>query len=296
MIDNIVILGISGSTAYIFNEEFPELKKIDIVPYNIKYSRYLPVTLSLMFDLFRIFRVIKREHAQLENIIREHKIDVVISDNRFGLYHPLIESVYITHQLTIKAGVFSGLANSIHHRFIKKFNHVWVPDFADPERSLAGELSVNTVSKHAKYIGPLSRLDASVIKTDTYDILCLLSGVEPQRSMLEVKLIECFKGSAKKICLVRGTKDVLKVEPEGNFTVIDLPNAGLLAQCIRNSTAIICRSGYSTLMDLHKFQKKELILIPTPGQTEQLYLAHYWQKKYGAKVLKQRNSQNFEFD
>ncbi len=284
---NVVILGVTQSTRIILDEEFPQLKKIEIEPYNIRYSRIIPLAFKLMFDSVRIFKVIKKEQAQLQEIVKENKVEVVISDNRFGLYHQAIESVYITHQLNIQAGILSGLANYIHHRFIKKFNHVWVPDAEKMNDSLAGNLSRHANFKNCNYLGALSRLDASVNKTTTYDQLILLSGVEPQRSILEEKLVAQLKKSTARICLVRGTdSEFLVILPE-TVTVINLPNALQLAQCIQNSTTVICRSGYSTLMDMYTFHKKELILIPTPGQTEQLYLANYWKEKHHVQVVLQ---------
>jgi predicted glycosyltransferase len=41
---------------------------------------------------------------------------------------------------------------------------------------------------------------------------------------------------------------------------------------------VISRSGYTTVMDLVKLKKKS-ILVPTPGQTEQEYLAGYLMQK-----------------
>lgn len=294
MLTNVVILGVTPTTALIFNEEFPTLKKIDIEPYTITYSKTLPLSVKLLFDMPRILKVIKKEQQQLVQIIKEHKIDVVISDNRFGLYNKEVECIYITHQLNIQTGIFSFIVNKIHHRYIKLFNKVWVPDFEEDSKCLAGKLSRNTSLNNVVYIGPLSRLQKTDRVEDEFDYLCLLSGPEPSRTDLETILINAANVSNKKICLVRGMYPIPH-SINKNITTIDLPGALQLSQLINNSKTVVCRSGYSTLMDLHQLQKKECILIPTPGQDEQLYLAGYWKRKFGARVIEQKDLESFEF-
>lgn len=286
MAENTVILGTTPGTSLILDQEFPGLKKIGIEPYNIRYSKILPLVLKLAMNAPRIFGVIKKEHEQLKQIIKDHHIDLIISDNRFGLYHSSVEGIYITHQLDIKAGIFSALANRIHRRYMKKFSKVWVPDFEDREKSLAGDLSANPGLQNLSYIGPLSRLSIPAGISEPLDYLILLSGAEPQRSVLEEKLCDTFRNAEKNVTLVRGTLKPLQVDP-GNIRVIDLPDALLLPKLICAAKTVICRSGYSSLMDMHLLEKKDLILVPTPGQSEQLYLAAYWEKSYGAIVITQ---------
>ena len=295
MADNVVILGLTPITALIFNEEFPNLKKVEIEPYNIRYSHALPLSVKLLLDAPGIFGVIKRERLQLQEIIKEHQIDIVISDNRFGLYNKNVECIYITHQLNIQAGLFSGIANAIHHHFMKQFHKIWVPDLEDESKSLAGKLSRNTSLQNVSYMGALSRLSIEDKTGNEYDYLCLLSGPEPLRSNLEKVLIEKANQSDKHICFVRGTAKGLKSFANKNVTVVDMPNAKDLSQLIISSGMVVCRSGYSTLMDLHHLQKTNYILIPTPGQDEQEYLANYWKQKFGATVVQQKDLRTFSF-
>ncbi len=284
-----VILGVTKTTVLIFNEEFPTFKKIDIEPYNISYSQAFPLSIKLLFEAPRILGVIKKEQQQLAKIIKEHQIDVVISDNRFGLSNKNVECIYMTHQLNIEAGVFSFIANKIHHYFIKQFNSVWIPDYEDEENCLAGKLSASSSLKNVTYLGPLSRLKkVDEIKAE-YEYLCLLSGPEPLRAELEIILIEKANLSNKKIAIVRGSKQILNSTLNDNIALIDMPDALHLSQLISNSKTIVCRSGYSTLMDLHHLQNTNCILIPTPGQHEQVYLANYWEQKFGAKVINQKD-------
>ncbi len=292
---NQIILGVTEITSCIFDEEFPDLKKVNIESYRIRYSKKIPLGLILLLDSVRILKVIKKENQQLKKIINDHKIDVIISDNRFGLYNNHLESIYITHQLNIHAGLFSFFANKIHHHYIEKFNQVWVPDFEDQKKCLAGMLSRNKALKNITYMGPLSRLPLAKKKEIQFDYLCLLSGPEPLRTELELLLIEKAKLTEKKIGVVRGSHLKMQHTAPENLIVIDMPTAENLSRLIQNSNTIICRSGYSTLMDLHHLKQQSVILIPTPGQFEQSYLADYWQQKFGAKVILQKDLPSFSF-
>lgn len=292
--NNTLILGVTPLTKLIFDDEFPNLKKIDLEPYNISYSQKQSLTLKLLLDFPRIKKVIKKENEQLKHLIKENKIEVVISDNRLGLFNTEIETVYMTHQVNIQAGICSFLANKIHHYYIKNYNKIWIPDFDNVQQSLAGKLSQPSPFKNTSYIGPLSRLEKNGSNEFSFDYLFLVSGPEPHRTSFENTLIEIATKTNKKVCLVRGTNLNLETKISGNMTVFDLPNSNILSQLITNSETIVCRSGYSTLMDLHYLSKTKLILIPTPSQPEQIYLAEYWQTKFGAKNLQQSKLKDFE--
>lgn len=293
MTNNVVVLGVTKTTSLIFDEEFPQLKKVEVIPYNIKYSKALPVAVKLLLDAPRIFNVIKSERKQLEQIIKDYNINVVISDNRFGMSSKNVESIYITHQLNVQAGIFSTIANKIHHHYIKQFNVVWVPDFENEKDNLAGKLSHHHDLKNVIYVGPLSRLPISNSKENGFDYLCILSGPEPLRTELERVLIEKANKSDKSICIVRGTDKKLKSFVNKNITIIDAPSANELSQWIIDAKTIVCRSGYSTLMDLHHLNKQNCVLIPTPGQEEQEYLANYWSGKSGFQVIHEKDLKTF---
>ncbi len=160
---------------------------------------------------------------------------------------------------------------------------------------MAGKLSRNRSIKNVKYLGVLSRLKAEEQHTDPFDYLCLLSGPEPQRSLLEAVLIEKAIVSDKKIVIVRGTQLIQKTATTENVKIINMPTAIELSQLIRAANTIVCRSGYSTLMDLKQLQKEKFIFVPTPGQAEQIYLANYWKEKFSARVIMQDDLDQFIF-
>jgi uncharacterized protein (TIGR00661 family) len=274
-----IVIATGGECKILLQKEFPDLDFVELKGYGVQYSRNkyrMPLKLLLQFP--KLFYRILAEKRWLKKIIRQYKIDAVISDNRFGLNHEKIPCVYITHQLKIKTGnSFTGqIAQKIHYHFINKFKVCWVPD-AGGEINLAGELSHPAVLPDPPviYLGPLSRFEKKEI-TIKYDLCIILSGPEPQRTVFEkiiLKGLDDFSGS---VLFVRGL-------PGKTFTnelkdpAIEIKNhlpAAELNLAIQQSKLIICRSGYTTVMDLVKLQKKA-ILVPTPGQTEQEYLAKY---------------------
>lgn len=246
----------------------------------------------------KINRLIRAEKKILAQLILEKKYDLVISDNRFGLSHKTTECIFITHQLFLKTPVFSKLANKINRSYINKYSKVWVPDYPQPGRRLAGDLvEAVQIKIPVTYIGPQSYL--STIKPNettfyAFDYLVLLSGEEPQRSILEELLLKKFKNTEKKIVLVRGTN--LKKRPDTSIQMIDFAYGEALLKLIVNAKTVICRSGYSSLMDLHLLNKRDLILIPTPGQSEQEYLAAYWQQKFGTRTVLQKKIESADFN
>lgn len=239
-------------------------------------------------DAPRIFGIIRREQKTLKQIILKHKIDVVISDNRFGLYGENIHTVFITHQLFLKAPFAGSLAQRINKKYILKFDEIWVPDYEDSGRNLSNELSHGRrYHPNIKYIGPQSRLINYERVAKKYDYLFLLSGPEPQQSILKKALLQKVKLYPQyefALATTSGDPDYDK-----NLESFVLPDSVALGKLICESKTVVCRSGYSTLMDLHLLDVKNLILVPTPGQTEQEYLADLWQQRFSAKVVLQKD-------
>lgn len=277
-----------------FPDEFPNLTYIELPSYNIRYSRRGSQVFAMLYNLPKILYGIYREHFFLKKIIKQHQVSTVISDNRFGLWSKKIQSIYITHQLMIKAPsnlkFLEPILWAIHRFFISKYNECWIPDY-EGEDNLSGDLSHKyPLPKNTKFINPLSRfygIDIKDIDTkkDVFDIVVIISGPEPQRTIFEKQMVEKYFNSEDKTLIIQGLpKDTNHCTHENseNKNLYILPHLDTknLAVCLINAHKIVCRSGYSTIMDLHALDclhKAEL--IPTPGQTEQEYLAYYHQLK-----------------
>ena len=266
-----VILAADSRPLHLLSNEFPQLEMIRFEGYNVKYSKYLPMSLSMIFQIPKLLWNIKKENAALEEIIKQYRIDGVISDNRFGLYSSKVPCIFITHQLEIQTPSFSNSIRTFNYQYINKYNSCWVMD--DEKINLAGNLSKpDALPNNTHYIGTQSRFEKQKIKKK-YDFLVIISGPEPQRTILEKDLVKVLKDRKEKSLVVLGKPELDTNNQIGHLTLKSHLDAKDLNTAISQSELIICRSGYSTIMDLAKLGKKA-IFIPTPGQTEQEYLAY----------------------
>lgn len=280
-----VVFAASGRPLELLIQEFPKNDFIKLKGYNISYPKNGQMALSMLSQLFKIWKGIQLEHKQLQQIIDDYNIDGVISDNRYGLYSKKVPCVFVTHQLQIQSPILSESLQKINFKYIQKFDECWVPD--SDTHQLSGQLSkaYNSLFK-CQYIGALSRFE-SLEKTEDLDVLAIVSGPEPQRSMFEELLKKQLIDSKLKAVLVLGKTEENKEEEIENLKVISHLNAKSLNQQMVNANVVISRSGYSTVMDIAKLHKKA-IFVPTPGQTEQLYLAKYFYDKNRAFAMHQK--------
>lgn len=292
-----VIIAGDGKSLLLLENYFPKLKTIVFKGYNINYSHKVPLVFKMLFQAPKIFMKIRKEHNQLEKIIKEHNIDIVISDNRFGLWSKYIKSIYITHQIMIKMpGILKFLEYPIylfHKKYIKKYDECWIPDI-EQKPNIAGDLTHKfKVPENAKFIGILSRFrnESTNSATKKYDLLIVLSGPEPQRTIFENILIKQISKTRYKTLFVRGLADS-KLFVSNNIELASHLNTNDMKEAILSSEYIISRSGYSTIMDLIVLEKNA-ILIPTPGQTEQEYLAKYYKDK---KIFYSEKQKNFDLE
>lgn len=273
-----VIIACNSIQKALLIQEFPKLGFVHLQGYNLKYGKNRWGTIvRILLQTPKILIKINNENTWLNIFLKSQPVDLVISDNRFGLYAPGVRSIFITHQLSIKTGlgdIADRFAQWFNYRRIKRFSTCWVPDQQGPG-TLAGGLSNpdKLPSIPVRYIGGLSRLNACKEVTGTINLLVILSGPEPQRTIFESLLWPSLQQQPGKTVLVRGLPEGdAAVQSAGNITVYDHAAAGLLNQLICNAELVISRSGYTTIMDLLKLGKKS-ILVPTPGQAEQEYIA-----------------------
>ncbi|MES2371982.1 MAG: glycosyltransferase [Bacteroidota bacterium] len=286
-----VIAAAEGAQAHLLQTEFPSLQILPLAGYRVRYSRSKwGLAFTLLAQLPRLRKIIKEEHQWLDKVIDEHHIDLVISDNRYGLSSQKVPCIFITHQLTIKAPFawIESVLQRVNYSYINKYSSCWVPDVSG-ELNAAGVLSHPAILPRIKvhYIGLLARFQLKPAEKK-YDYCILLSGPEPQRTLLENTLLESLSRTEGTILLVRGkpgSKEIPDTAPH-----IEIKNhlpGSELGQALLQSEYIISRSGYTTVMELLSLQKKS-ILIPTPGQTEQEYLAKKLQADQTCICVEQR--------
>ncbi len=276
-----VVIAAETDAAVLLKKEFLNIKILRLKGYRIKYAKNKAAFWAkIILQIPKIIVAIKREKKWLEKVIDEHKIDIVIADNRFGLYSKKAHCIFITHQLHIKTGngVTEKIAQLINYQHINKFNECWVID-EEKENNFAGELS----HPHkmplipTKYIGALSRFKKYTVEKK-YDVVAVLSGPEPQRSIFENILLGQMQYLKIKIALVRGLPNAENILNAGNIKIYNHLPAEELNELMLASKIIIARSGYTTVMDIAALQQKA-IFVPTPAQSEQEYLAQYLSNK-----------------
>lgn len=271
-----VIIAATGRGLWLLQKEFPNARFIDFSDYDIKYPKNGSMALYMLLRSPLIFYKIYKEHLKLASLIKEHKIDFVISDNRFGLFNKSVKTLYITHQPVIKApGFIEDLLKRIHKQFIKQYDYCWIPDF-EGENNLGGDLThAFKPLKNTAYVGCISRFNKIEIKQKQFDVLVLLSGPEPQRTLIEELIIQQIQNTNYKAVVIRGmTEGKRKRDLTPNIKLIDSATTIELENYISESACVILRGGYCSIADFYKIGRP-VAFIPTPGQTEQEYLAKY---------------------
>ena len=233
---------------------------------------------KLIKSLPKMMEAIREEKRIVKKWIQKYEIDGIISDNRLGVFSNKIPSVFITHQLNVMTGNTTWFTSKLHQYIIKKYNACWVPD-VNAQLNLTGKLGhLENNSLNLRYLGPLSRMHKMALPIQ-YELMIILSGPEPQRGLLEAHLTEEVKRFDGKVVFVKGIIEAeQKKEQIGNVTYYNFMKTRQLEQTFNESKKVLCRSGYTTIMDLVKLHKKAFF-IPTPGQYEQIYLAEKLQNE-----------------
>lgn len=275
-----VVVAGDGNSLALLKIEFPKLQFIFLKGYDISYSSKGNIVLKIIFSVPKILSRILIEHQTLKKIVSENKIDIVISDNRYGLWNRQIKSIFITHQLMIKTPFAEKLLHRLILFFVNKYDECWVPDFEEAD-NLSGDLSHKyTLPRNTFFVGALSRFEAiNTTSSYQYHVMAIISGPEPQRSVFENVVLKELQQTSLKAIVICGKPEVeQKKQIINNIEIVSHLTTDKMQQTILNSKIIISRSGYSTIMDLATLGKK-VIFIPTKGQTEQEYLAELFMQK-----------------
>ena len=275
----IPIIASDGIALELLRKEFPNILTLELPSYQIEYAKNgANFKWKLIKNGPKMIRAILEEKKIIENWIELYAIDAIISDNRLGVYSKKIPSVFITHQLNVMTGNTTWITSKIHQYIIKKYTECWIPDLSGTP-NLTGKLGhIDNPNLKTKYIGPLSRLQKKLLPKK-YDLLVILSGPEPQRGMLEKHLKkEIVKYNGNVIFIEGNIEKEQKTTTIRNVTYYNFMNSTELEQAFNESEMVLCRSGYTTIMDLAQLRKKAFF-IPTPGQYEQEYLAKKLKKE-----------------
>jgi spore coat polysaccharide biosynthesis predicted glycosyltransferase SpsG len=296
-----IYIASEGAHAVVLKEALPNANHLLLKGYRVQYSKKrFWLMAHLMIQIPKILKAIYYEHQWLQKQQAEHTFDVIISDNRFGMFTKNAKSIFVTHQLCIQTPWrwATSLIQKIQYSWLQHFNECWIPDLSNKENSLSGILAHPEILPTIPvfYIGTLSRLYQTPrhITLPHFSFLVLVSGPEPQRTLFEKRVWEEIKNAEANGVVVAG-------RPQDPLNKMDLQFIGekcvclshvdgaTLASLIDATDIVISRGGYTSLMELVPFNK-QLIMVPTPGQTEQEYLGKLWQEKKWALCFDQEAS------
>lgn len=275
-----VILASDGRALELLRQEFPKLTALSLPGYDIRYH-----SKNLLLEMFKeapkLLRAVILENKSIQKMINRHELNGIISDNRLGCFSKKIPCAFVTHQvdMILPSSPLQWLVRQVNYWFISRFSECWVPDVAG-HPNLSGKLSHGTpLYSKVKFIGALSRMQhfpaekKPAHRTGRHDVIAVLSGPEPQRTKLEKKIIEQAKKLPQRFLIVLGKPEESEHFFIGkNIEVKSFLPSKELNQAILASDLFVGRPGYSSVMDLAKLGKPAFF-IPTPGQTEQEYLA-----------------------
>jgi uncharacterized protein (TIGR00661 family) len=275
----IPIIASDGIALELLRKEFPYVKTLKLPSYQIEYAKNAKnFKWKLLKNLPKMIEAIWNEKKKVKKWIKKYDIDGIISDNRLGVISKKVPSIFITHQLNVMTGNTTWITSKLHQNIIKKYDECWVPDFEETP-NLTGKLGhIKKADFNLKYISPLSRMKKKELPI-LFDLMIILSGPEPQRGLLEEKLKTEILHYSGRVVFIKGIIETeQKKEQIGNVTFYNFMNTRQLEQTFNESEIVLCRSGYTTIMDLTKLEKKAFF-IPTPGQYEQEYLAEKLKKE-----------------
>jgi len=287
------IIASDGIALELLRKEFPYLKTLELPSYQIEYAKNgKNFKWKLIQNLPKMLEAIREEKNLVKKWIDKYAIDGIISDNRLGVISKKIPSVFITHQLNVMTGNTTWFTSKIHQYIIKKYTNCWVPDI-NSQLNLTGKLGhVDDPSLQVRYLGPLSRMHTMSLPIQ-YDLMIILSGPEPQRGLLEAHLTEEVKRFDGKVVFIKGIIEAEQNKEQiGNVTYYNFMKTRQLEHTFNESKKVLCRSGYTTIMDLVKLNKKAFF-IPTPGQYEQIYLAEKFQEE---ELVPYATQENFKIE
>lgn len=244
-----------------------EYEPVTIPPLNIDYQLGPVGSTIVNIPILTVRKAFFHHLAQI--LTKRVKPNLIISDNCYGFHTPRVQSVIITHQINISVYGYP-LAEQIIKKELSFFDEIWIPDL--PEfPGLAGILSHKSGLSRVRYIGPLSRF--SQCKEEKHGDFGLVLTSGPPSARQSIAIV------GSRWLLKRGIRPVIVGHSVKGIESIKDPYDKTLKKAICQAQIVIARAGYSTIMDLWNLRKKA-ILVPTPGQPEQEYLAKHVSKHF----------------
>jgi uncharacterized protein (TIGR00661 family) len=276
----------TGRALALLRQEVPQCDFVEIKDYPTPYSAtrfFVPKFLAMAPVMLA---AIERETILVRRLFKRQKFDLILSDNRFRVRSDDVPSFCISHQLRFMTPqslrFFEFLTEFFNWVYLRPFDRIIVPDAPDESQNLSGRMSHQMrwlkPGKQVYYAGILASVSRMDVPEDV-DVFVSISGPEPQRTELERIVMERIADvKADRIVITLGKPEVKEVRQVGrNITVYGYLDRKGQQEMMNRAKLVVCRSGYTTVMELAELGKKAL-MIPTPGQTEQEYLGRYYQE------------------
>jgi uncharacterized protein (TIGR00661 family) len=281
-----VIIASDGLALDLLKEHFPNSEFIKLPGFNIHYSSSNHQELAMAFQIPKLLKTIHKEQEIIKRITKEHKYIAILSDNRYGCYSEETPSIFIGHQLRLLVPVLESWINKKHDEWLNKFDHIW--QLAPSKKYFPKFSPSENTEEKVKSLGWVSRFPESISYNTAGKIVAIISGPEPQRTIFQEKVLIWAEKSKKPILVIGGKKgEKLKKVPE-NIEYLDYANAEQIQVLLEGAKGIICRSGYTSIMDWSVTQTP-VFFCPTPGQPEQEYLAEFFEEECGVQWMKQKD-------
>lgn len=279
-----VVLGGDGEALVRLSKAFPQLPTLSLAPLHIRYGKHRSQIWAMIKAIPQLIRFSILDHQWIQRYQTLEQFDWIVSDNRFGLYTHSAHCIYITHQIYIHLPRgwrwLEPLAYRMHKALWSHYDEVWIPDNEQENESLSGTLShpcPQVDGMTIRYIGVLSRFNQTYTPNTHYHTVVVLSGPEPQRSQVEQQMVERYQHSPQPVLIVRGLVGQPTTQIQsGPITMIASMEDEELASYLLGCQHVVMRSGYTSVMDMKKLDLLSKVeFIPTPGQSEQEYLAQW---------------------
>jgi len=240
--------------------------------------------LYLFADLIKTNFVIKDEHRVVAQI--EDDYEFIFSDGRYGVYSKKVPSFLLSHQISFVPPkwlqFFKFVTDFSNYFYFKNFNKVFIPDYKNYNKSLAGNLSHTSLTHFFPhdYIGVVSSYEKLDIQKDI-DYLFIISGYleDKKKSFISKLLEQAQKLDGEKVFILGdpSKQDIVEMK-EQNIIIYPSVTKNFRNELFCRAKIIVSRTGYTTMLDLVELDKKA-ILFPTQNSTEQEYLATYHKYK-----------------
>jgi uncharacterized protein (TIGR00661 family) len=264
--NNQIIFAGNEDQINIVKNDFPNLCFEFLEGYNVKLDSTKSTYIQLFKQSRRINRIIRSERSKASQLAARHKVDIILSDNRYGFYSDMTLNVFLTHQLSPPVPYFKKLVKKKIATWVNKFNLCWIID--DKHQPICKDLNQNKLDIPIYHIGWLSRFKGKD-ETIKYEYLVIASGAQPERNRFKRELIFLLNNTVHSFAVVDNFNDLDEAE---NYFIN--PSTEMLEKLINSSRTVITRCGYTSIMEL-AHMKKKAILVPTKGQYEQEYLAKH---------------------